>query len=288
MHEDGYSHYPSGEDVASAGAEQNCTVLDAGSTDAASGSPDWEKLEKQVREWGELRKARLTASVFGFAIGFWEGRRVQLWKEKIGLLEPFSGNLATNWGTLKEATAIQRYVELTHNKVTHQFFRSYPLGTQLPDWLGCSPDGLINSKSPLLLDNGGILEVKCPFNGGQPELGVPWPYVPYHYMPQAQGLMEIFDRNWMDFYVWTVNGSSIYRIDRNPDLWELMLTALNDFWWGHVVPARRLLSKDVNAEVRRFKPGPHHPLYLTIANRCKKLADRAPLLLNDQKPRQVR
>ncbi|KAH7404198.1 hypothetical protein KP509_15G014800 [Ceratopteris richardii] len=288
MHADGHPRDQSGMDVASIDAEESHMVPLSGSIDATSGSTDLGKLEQQVREWGELRKARLTASVFGFAIGFWEGRRVQLWKEKIGLLEPFSGNLATNWGTMKEATAIKRYVQLTHNKVTHQLFRSYPLGTPLPDWLGCSPDGLVNSKTPLLLDNGGILEVKCPFNGGQPELGVPWPYVPYHYMPQAQGLMEIFDRNWMDFYVWTMNGSSIYRIDRNPDLWELMLTALNDFWWGHVVPARRLLSKDVNADVRRFKPGPHHALYLTIANRCKRIADRAPLLLNDQKPRQVR
>ncbi|MCO5581663.1 hypothetical protein L7F22_035552 [Adiantum nelumboides] len=255
---------------------------------ALPGGPDWEKLEKTVREWGELRKTRLTASCFGFAIGFWEGRRVQLWREKVGLLEPFSGNLATNWGTMKEATAIQRYVELTNNKVTHQLFKSYPLGTSLPDWLGCSPDGLVNTKWPLLLDNGGILEVKCPFNGGQPQVGVPWSYVPYYYMPQAQGLMEIFDRNWLDFYVWTMNGSSIYRIDRNPDLWELMLTALNDFWWVHVTPAIRLRSKDPNADLKRFKPGPHHALYLTIANKCRKLAERAPLLLNDQQPRLVR
>lgn len=265
-------------------------ALSSGGMDAAhQQQSDWEKrLEKQVNEWGELRKARLTASVFGFAIGFWEGRRVQLWKEKIGVQEPFSGNLATNWGTVKEAQAIQRYIELTNNKVTHQLFQSYPVGVSLPDWLGASPDGLINSKWPLLLDDGGILEVKCPFNKGQPQFGVPWPYVPYHYMPQAQGLMEIFDRNWMDFYVWTMNGSSIYRIDRNPDLWELMLTALNDFWWGHVTPARHALFKDADADVRRFRPGPHHALYLTIANKCKQMADKCPLLLNDQKPRLVR
>lgn len=247
-----------------------------------------QRLEKQVQEWGELRKARLTASVFAFAIGFWEGRRVQLWREKIGLLEPFEGNMATNWGTLKEATAIQRYMELTENKVSHQLFKSYPAGTSIPDWMGCSPDGLVDSKSPLLLDNGGILEVKCPFNKGRPDIGVPWPYVPHYYMPQAQGLMEIFNRNWMDFYIWTMNGSSIYRIDRNPDLWELMLTALNDFWWGHVIPARHHLSKDANANVRRFKPGPHHALYLTIANKCRRLADKSPLLLNDRRPRFVR
>lgn len=245
-----------------------------------------QRLEKQVREWGELRKARLTASVFAFAIGFWEGRRVQLWREKVGLLEPFEGNMATNWGTLKEATAIQRYMELTENKVSHQLFKSYPTGTSIPDWMGCSPDGLVDS--PLLLDNGGILEVKCPFNKGRPDIGVPWPYVPHYYMPQAQGLMEIFNRNWMDFYIWTMNGSSIYRIDRNPDLWELMLTALNDFWWGHVIPARHHLSKDANANVRRFKPGPHHALYLTIANKCRQLADESPLLLNDRRPRFVR
>jgi hypothetical protein len=103
--------------------------------------------------------------------------------------------------------------------------------------------------------------------------------------------MEIFDRNWMDFYVWTLNGSSIYRIDRNPDLWELMLTALNDFWWGHVVPAKHLLSREEGtseADLRRFKPGPHHPLFLTIASKCRTLADHSPLLLHDRNPRLVR
>ena len=159
----------------------------------------------------------------------------------------------------------------------------------MPDWMGASPDGLVYSRSAFMLENGGILEVKCPFNRGRPDIGVPWPYVPYYYMPQAQGLMEIFDRNWLDFYVWTLNGSSIYRIDRNPDLWELMLTALNDFWWGHVIPAKHLVSKDgADADLRRFKPGPHHALFLTIANKCKVLADKSPLLLHDRNPRLVR
>ncbi|KAK9666189.1 hypothetical protein RND81_14G167500 [Saponaria officinalis] len=32
----------------------------------------------------------------------WPGSRVQLWLEKIGVIEPFTGNLATCWSNIKE------------------------------------------------------------------------------------------------------------------------------------------------------------------------------------------
>lgn len=240
-------------------------------------------LEEQAQQRSELRKTRLTASVFCHAIGFWKGRRVQLWEEKIGLKEPFQGNLATSWGDLQESAAIDRYKQITENKVSFVLFKSYPLGTDMPDWLGASPDGLVDSISSLAPDKRGILEVKCPFNKGRPDKGFPWPYVPHYYIPQAQGLMEIFDRNWLDFYVWTMNGSCIYRVQRDADLWELMLTALNDFWWGHVVPARHLLAKDIEADVRRYKPSPHHGLYLAILKKCIRLAENSRLILSDVK-----
>lgn len=72
-------------------------------------------------------------------------------------------------------------------------------------WLGASPDGLLDSDGLLGEDSGGILEVKCPYGkSNDPQGAVPYDSVPYYYMPQAQGLLEILEREWLDFYVWTV------------------------------------------------------------------------------------
>lgn len=78
------------------------------------------------------------------------------------------------------------------------------------NWIGASPDGLLERFS-----GGGILEVKCPHNKGKPELGLPWSTMPFYYMPQVQGQMEVMDRDWADLYCWTPNGSSIFRVCRD-------------------------------------------------------------------------
>ena len=39
---------------------------------------------------------------------FWRTGREQLWEEKLGLVERFAGNAATNWGTVSEAKALAR------------------------------------------------------------------------------------------------------------------------------------------------------------------------------------
>ncbi|WCJ28486.1 hypothetical protein M5689_010183 [Euphorbia peplus] len=48
-------------------------------------------LQHWFKNWQEERKHKLTASTFAGAIGFFPKRRVQLWLEKLGTIEPFSG-----------------------------------------------------------------------------------------------------------------------------------------------------------------------------------------------------
>lgn len=162
------------------------------------------------KNWDHQRKNRLTSSTFAQAIGFWPNRRVQLWFEKIGAIEPFSGNAATCWTKIKELEALNRYHVLTG----HDFvFPEFVTLTEDENWLGASPDGdmygLVSEGSK------GMLEVKCPYGEGYP-----WKKVPWHYVPQAQGLMEIVGRDWLDLYCWTVNGSSLFRIERDCVFWQ--------------------------------------------------------------------
>lgn len=209
-------------------------------------------LTNKFKNWQHLRRNKLTASTFGRAVGFWPHGRVQLWREKIGLIEPFAGNFATSWGNIKEPEAIEQYELITENKLIHPQFSV----NRHDEWLAASSDGIVDNyiyvqASP---DDGivenftcglpfrGIVEIKCPYFNGDKNKHIPWKRIPMYYIPQAQGLMEILDRDWMDMCCWTLNGSSLFRLYRDAEYWDLMKIALSDFWWKHVQPANEFVQ----------------------------------------------
>ncbi|XP_076954474.1 uncharacterized protein LOC143628915 [Bidens hawaiensis] len=236
------------------------------------------------KNWQDQRIRKLTASTFAQAVGFWPNRRVLLWLEKIGAVEPFTGNLATCWNNIKEHQALERYKLITGNPVTLSEFQANMSSNQEHSWLGASPDGMINRKL-YALPCRGILEIKCPFYKGDMRKGFPWTGVPYNYVPQAQGLMEILDRDWMDFYVWTPKGSSIIRIDRDLEYWKVLEVALSDFWWDHVQPAREIYCKyevrDPVTELKMFCPEPKHELCDHIVKESRRVAGLSRLLMRE-------
>lgn len=181
---------------------------------------------------------------------------------------------AMNWGVTNEPAAIDRYKSITGRDVGTMGFAVHAKAHY--GWLGASPDGLLGC-SP----DGGILEVKCPYNKGKPELGLPWQAMPYYYIPQVQGLMEIMDRDWADLYCWTPNGSALFRIQRQQEYWEVMQKVLQDFWWGSVVPARHAVLTGREAEVKEYEPKPRHELTGTIIAQSRKLAAEAKLMFRE-------
>ncbi|KAF5200683.1 Restriction endonuclease, type II-like superfamily protein [Thalictrum thalictroides] len=237
-----------------------------------------------IKNWQELRKKKLTASTFGGAIGFWPRRRIQLWLEKIGAREPFAGNMATSWNNIKEEEALERYKLITGNKVLFPKLQVYANQNAEDDWLGCSPDGVVDH---VVYDmpSHGVLEIKCPFFNGDNRRMYPWSRIPLHCIPQAQGLMEILDKDWMDLYCWTVNGSSLFRLYRDRKYWELMKRALTDFWWDHVIPARELYKKSpvINplVEMRSLMPAPRHELLPVIVLASKYVVDDSELKMRE-------
>ncbi|KFK36626.1 hypothetical protein AALP_AA4G148400 [Arabis alpina] len=226
------------------------------------------------KNWENQRKNRLTSSIFAQAIGFWPNRRVQLWLEKIGALEPFSGNAATCWTKIKELEALTRYHQLTG----HDFLLPEFVTFEEEDWLGASPDGdihVVNGSS--CCSSGGVLEVKCPFYDSDKTQAYPWKKV-----PQAQGLMEIMDRDWLDLYCWTVNGSSLFRIERDSLFWEDMRGTLVDFWEKHVLPGRDKFDASVEVitdplvELIEFVPDSRH-------ERCNQILRGTERIVNKSK-----
>ncbi|CAI9090970.1 OLC1v1025872C3 [Oldenlandia corymbosa var. corymbosa] len=241
-------------------------------------------LQHRFKNWQHLRKHKLTASTFSSAIGFWPQRRVQLWLEKIGAIEPFSGNLATGWDNIKEEEALERYKIITGNCVSFPDFQVYKNVRPEDDWLAASPDGLVDSYL-YGLPSRGVLEIKCPFFNGNMANAYPWRRIPLYYIPQAQGLMEILDRDWMDMYVWTENGSSLFRLYRDTEYWDLLKIALSDFWWKHVHPAREAyLNSNISdpfLQLESFIPAPRHDLHRYLVCESKLIVNSSKLLMRE-------
>ncbi|XP_057969994.1 uncharacterized protein LOC131159264 isoform X2 [Malania oleifera] len=241
-------------------------------------------LQHWFKNWQEQRRHKLTASTFGGAVGFWPRRRVQLWLEKLGAIEPFTGNLATCWSNIKEEEALERYKLITGNAVLFPEFQVYGRKDPKDNWLAASPDGAIDSLV-YGLPSRGVLEIKCPFFNGDMRRASPWSRVPLYCMPQAQGLMEIMDRDWMDFYVWTPKGSSLFRLYRDSEYWDVLKIALSDFWWKHVQPARDLCNSCVISnpltQLKSLRPAPRHELCNYIVYESKRLVYGSKLLVRE-------
>ncbi|CAL9222616.1 unnamed protein product, partial [Arabidopsis halleri] len=112
------------------------------------------------------------------------------------------------------------------------------------DWLRASLDGYIHVVKYGLCSSG-VLEVKCPFYDGDKRQAYPWKKILWYYVPQAQGLMESMDRDWLALYCWTVNGNALFRIERDSVFWGDMRVTLVDFWVKHVLPGREMFDSSV-------------------------------------------
>ncbi|KAF2292845.1 hypothetical protein GH714_029313 [Hevea brasiliensis] len=231
-------------------------------------------VSQRSEEWFALRRDKLTTSTFSTALGFWKGnRRLELWNEKvfapeINIIE--TSKRALEWGVHNEAAALDSYKSITSREVSHLGFAIHP--AQQFDWLGASPDGLLE---------GGILEVKCPYNKGKPEMALPWSTMPFYYMPQVQGQLEIMNREWADLYCWTPNGSTIIRVHRDHSYWELIHPILREFWLENVIPAREALLLGREEEAKSYKPTSTHRHTGLIIVKSLKLANECKLLCRE-------
>ena len=170
-------------------------------------------IEQRTPEWFNARKNMITGSQCGAILGHNPYKKPsEVMRDMVrayhGLPSSFTGNVATEWGTANEQSAINQY-EMFHGAVpvTETGFHIHPEH----EWLGASPDGLLGDT--------GAFEAKCPY--GQRDKNPPvfksLAEQP-HYYDQTQTEMYCAEREWVDFYQWAPHGDKLETIDLS-QLW---------------------------------------------------------------------
>jgi predicted phage-related endonuclease len=152
-------------------------------------------VEKSKEEWHQQRLGKLTASRFEDMMardrsGKRPGQAAMKYVyEKVAELLTNAPHIvtsqATDWGNQMEAFAIAKYTEQTGLVVTPGGFFEFS------EMAGGTPDGLV--------DNDGIVEVKCPYNPANHVETVLTNEVPDKYIFQIQGNLMVTGRKWCDY-----------------------------------------------------------------------------------------
>lgn len=158
-------------------------------------------ITQRSPEWHAARAGRITASTAGAFLGLSPYMKPQdamraLVRSMHGMDTEFQGNVATEYGTFHEDGALVEYQMETGNVVEPLAFAPHS------DWLGASPDGLI--------EHDGLLEIKCPF--GQRKKSPP-EFKSIDDQPQyyAQIQVQLFctGREWCHFFQWSPHGTKL-------------------------------------------------------------------------------
>lgn len=201
------------------------------------------KNQRKSALWHEVRRYRITASVFGDILR----RRPDTPPNSLVLriLQPRQfTSAATEWGIQHESIAIQQYVRYQQSQ-GHSDLTVAPCGFYVcksHPYLGASPDGAVYDPSEPTAPFG-FLGVKCPYRHRNitPEEACATSgfccslesqtcvskqlvlRTNHPYYAQIQGQMAIGGREWCDFVVYTTKSVSVQRIKFNKQYWENQL-----------------------------------------------------------------
>lgn len=179
-------------------------------------------MEQRSKEWFEARKGKVTGSMVGAILGKnpWmsaEDAMRTMVRDYHNAEKEFTGNVATEYGTQFESYAQGDFEMESGLNVNETGFHVHP---DL-DWLGASPDGLI--------DDDAVLEIKCPY-GKRDSNEFSSIYEQPHYYAQTQIEMFCTGRKKTYFYQWSSKGSRLETVDFSQVWIDENLPILNKFY----------------------------------------------------------
>jgi len=180
-------------------------------------------IEQRTPEWHEQRKNRVTGSICGAILGLSpymtraDAMRSMV-RASLGEPSEFSGNVATDWGTANEPTAITDFEMDTGITVEPAPF------VMFEDWLGASPDGYTS--------DGGLIEVKAPYSLRKASHPVPFKSIDdqEHYAAQIQVQLFVTERDFCHFWQWTPADTSHVIVRRDDEWLAQNISRLKQFY----------------------------------------------------------
>lgn len=155
-------------------------------------------MKQRTEKWFSDKAAHVSASRFKDVMAFSQKTGKPLKAREDYLIEIVTERLtgesiasshgaAGRWGTEVEEYAGLAYEAETGFICKESEFIRHPK----IKYVGCSPDGLINSD--------GGMEIKCPVNSSNHLKTIIADLMPDEHIPQVQGCMWVTDRKWWDF-----------------------------------------------------------------------------------------
>lgn len=178
---------------------------------------------QQSEEWKNMRNHYyINCSNIAQAIGIGYESRPTLFKKKVLGIEPKVNSFTQkcfDYGNEHELDGIREYVDWQPNK---GIIMRCGCWVSLRYEYSGSPDGIWLDENT---NEAILIEIKVPNEdfGRIPE------FVPAHYLTQVYGLMNLLNLNKTHFVYWTKEGITIFEIEFNQNVWELITVQMNRF-----------------------------------------------------------
>lgn len=197
--------------------------------------------EQEYKKWQAARRRGIGGSDIAAIMGLSPYKtRLDVWREKRGLAEPFEGNAATDWGKILEPVVADKYAATTDRiivnwgqQIQHEdpslYFMLANIDRAVVN-LGMTP--VVSWKPGKGLTTDRILEVKTAGFHSAHMWGEPGTdQIPDHFLLQCQWYLEVTGTQICDVAV-LIGGQDfrIYTVERNEDLIREMIAAAIDFW----------------------------------------------------------
>jgi len=179
-------------------------------------------MEQRTEEWFLARKNKITGSRVGAILGLnpWQSANDvmrAMVREYHNEESEFQGNIATEYGTKFEPFAIGDFEMETGFNVIETGFHTH----KDFEWLGASPDGLINDEA--------IIEVKCPYSKRDSNIFNSYIEQP-HYYAQMQIEMACTNTKQCYFFQWSNIGFKLEIVHYSQAWFDENLPKLKAFY----------------------------------------------------------